>query len=141
MTENECIDKTIETLRSIYNSDMEKLTYGEEFLKKIGYTKEILESSAKRNSQLAEWLEELKSYRDAEEQGLLLRLPCKIGDKVYQIEDGYIYEFNARSIDVRKENEKYIFCIDSMDYKMDDFGKTVFLTKEEAEQALKQMGE
>lgn len=72
----------------------------------------------------------------AEEQGLILRLPCKIGDKVYQIEDGYIYKFNARSIDVRKENEEYIFCIDSMDYKMDDFGKTVFLTKEDAEQAL-----
>ena len=34
--------------------------------------------------QLAEWLEELKAYKNAEEQGLLLRLPCKIRDTVYE---------------------------------------------------------
>lgn len=28
-------------------------------------------------------LEELKSYKDLEEQGLLVRLPCKVGDIVY----------------------------------------------------------
>lgn len=81
----------------------------------------------------------LAEYEDLEEQGLLLKLPCKIGDKIYHIEDGYIYEFNAKSIDIRKENEEYIFCIDYGDYKLDDFGKTVFLTKEEAEQELKRL--
>ena len=29
--------------------------------------------------QLIAQLEELKQYKDAEEQGLLLRLPCKVG--------------------------------------------------------------
>lgn len=81
----------------------------------------------------------LREYEIAEEQGLLLRLPCKVGSKIYQIEDGYIYEFNAKSIDIRQENGKYIFCIDSMDYNFDDFGKIVFLTQEEAEQALAKM--
>lgn len=33
--------------------------------------------------QIAEYLEELKSYKDLEEQGLLVRLPCKVGDIVY----------------------------------------------------------
>lgn len=40
---------------------------------------------AEVHEQLAEWLEELKSYKDLEEQGLLVRLPCKVGDTVYDI--------------------------------------------------------
>lgn len=35
--------------------------------------------------QVKRYLEELKRYRDLEEQGLLLRLPCKVGDTVYAI--------------------------------------------------------
>ena len=35
------------------------------------------------HKQVKEYLEELKQYRYAEEQGLLLRLPCKVGDTVY----------------------------------------------------------
>lgn len=33
--------------------------------------------------QVAEYLEELKEYRKAEEQGLLKMLPCRVGDTVY----------------------------------------------------------
>lgn len=82
----------------------------------------------------------LADYEDAEEQGLLLRLPCKVGDTVYHIEDGYIYEFKAKEISVRMENGEYIFCIDSMDYKAEDFGRIVFLTREKAESALAEKG-
>jgi hypothetical protein len=86
-------------------------------------------------------LNKLGEYEDAEEQGKLIRLPCKIGDKIYHIEDGYIYEFNAEKIEIRKEDGEYIYCIDSMDYRKDDFGKIAFLTVEEAEQALAKMKE
>lgn len=47
---------------------------------------------------VAELLEELKSYKEAEEQDLLVRLPCKVGDIVYvdstilPIEDMECYE-------------------------------------------------
>lgn len=68
-------------------------------------------------------------------------MPCKVGDKIYQIEDGYIYEFNAEKIEIRKEDGEYIYCIDFMDYHKDDFGKIAFLTLEEAEQALAKMKE
>lgn len=34
---------------------------------------------AKGYEELADWLEELKRYRDLEEQGRLLVLPCKVG--------------------------------------------------------------
>ena len=40
---------------------------------------------AEEHEQIAEWLEELKSYKDLEEQGLLVRLPCKVGDTMYDI--------------------------------------------------------
>ena len=37
------------------------------------------------HKQVKEYLEELKRYRDLEEQGLLLRSPCEVGTKVYAI--------------------------------------------------------
>lgn len=39
---------------------------------------------------MAELREKLKRYEDAEEQGLLLRLPCKVGDTVYVIAPRFI---------------------------------------------------
>lgn len=40
---------------------------------------------AEKYEQVAKWLKELKSYKEAEEQGLLVRLPCKVGDTMYDI--------------------------------------------------------
>lgn len=40
---------------------------------------------AKEHQQLAEWLKELKGYKDLGEQGKLLILPAAIGDKVFSI--------------------------------------------------------
>ena len=37
--------------------------------------------------QFTEWLEELKQYKEAEEQGLLLKLPCSENTTVYVIEN------------------------------------------------------
>ena len=71
----------------------------------------------------------LAEYEDAEEQGLLLRLPCKVGDTVYSVVEDGLQIFELK------------FSLDFYVRRMSDFGKTVFLTKEEAEQALKQMGE
>lgn len=89
----------------------------------------------------------LKQYEDLEEQGLLLKLPCKIGDMVYSITRNFISEYTICSIE--KYNEGFFFnwrCekgiyINVRGFTDYDIGKTVFLTKEEAEQALKQMGE
>ena len=53
---------------------------------------------AEKYEQVAKWLKELKSYKEAEEQGLLVRSPCKVGDIVYvdsailPIEDMECYE-------------------------------------------------
>lgn len=72
-------------------------------------------------------LSELNSYKDAEEQGLLLRLPCKVGDTVYSVVKDGLQIFELK------------FSLDFYVRRMSDFGKTVFLTKEEAGQALETM--
>ena len=82
---------------------------------------------------------ELQEYKNLEEQGLLLRLPCKVGDKIYFIDDGEIYWDSVNAIELRKEKGEFVFCIGFMDYRKDDFGKIVFPTKAEAEKALAEM--
>lgn len=54
---------------------------------------------AEEHEQLVKWLEELKSYKEAEEYGLLVRLPCKVGDTVWDNDFGYpeSYEIKAFS--------------------------------------------
>ncbi len=72
----------------------------------------------------------LYDYRKAEEQGLLLRLPCKVGTKVYALvnECEEMYEPSSWYTTISEES----FDI----YMIDAFGKEVFLTREEAESAL-----
>lgn len=87
--------------------------------------------------------QKLTEYEDLEEQGLLLRLPCKVGDIVYSItNDGKIYPVKATR-EVRIVNGVlHILCesckyVDLVSY--DDIGKTVFLTQAEAEAKLKEL--
>lgn len=86
----------------------------------------------------------LADYEDAEEQGLLLRLPCKVGDTVYEIQPltNRITERIIKSIVICNAPNLAIMYKSGYDYSIlhEDFDKTIFLTKEEAEQALRQMG-
>lgn len=84
--------------------------------------------------------EKLAEYEDLEEQGLLLRLPCKVGTKVYAINriidygevgDEATYSYSI----IEREFQIYMM----MEYGELVFGKTVFLTKVEAEQKLKEI--
>lgn len=104
---------------------------------------------------VAELLEELKSYKEAEEQGLLVRLPCKVGDMVWDNDFGYpeSYEIKAFSYgycdsyvepDIEDEiifyYENYTHSISITGaFPMSEIGKTVFLTREEAEKKLEEM--
>lgn len=74
--------------------------------------------------------QKLKEYEDLEEQGLLLKLPCKVGTMVYEV-----YDFGLAWED---------WQIDQHPISLEDipkFGKTVFLTNAEAEKALEEMEE
>ena len=92
--------------------------------------------------QVKEYLEELKRYRDLEEQGLLLRLPCPIGTTVYNttwwddVEEKVKVDGKTfyRTVHKHKVSKSTFSLLD-----VKDFGKTVFLTKAEAEQKLKEI--
>lgn len=88
-------------------------------------------------------LQKLADYEDLEEQGLLLRLPCKLGDTVYSIaNDGKIYPVKATR-EIRIVNGVLHIICESCKYSdlvsYDDIGKTVFLTQAEAEAKLKEL--
>ena len=93
------------------------------------------------------YIEQLKEYEDLEEQGLLLRLSCNVGDTVYCIEDKKIWDCIVDKVTISRINGVWIEVkapksmpdISAIEYTENAFGKTVFLTKDEAEQKLKEM--
>lgn len=96
-------------------------------------------------------LTKLGDYEDLEEQGRLIKLPCKVGDKIFLDFAGFgkdVDKFTVKDfhLDCFKDGETTLFC----DYESNDrtlsgqidvmeFGKTVFLTKSEAEAKLKEL--
>lgn len=95
-------------------------------------------------------IRKLAEYEDAEEQRLLLKLPCKVGDTVYEISrvepyrNPAIREMGVVDILLR-DNDMYFTLQDLYDRDYDnsilstEFGYTVFFTREQAEQALSEM--
>ena len=96
----------------------------------------------------------LAEYEDLDERGLLLRLPVAEGSIVYVVE--YTFEckldykcplsFDAYKCEeeIHCEHECKVYHVRDAKFNhmmLDRIGKTVFLTKEEAEQALEKMKE
>ena len=92
-------------------------------------------------------LDKLADYEDLEEQGLLLRLPCKIGRTLYQPINSHINEYKVIGLcfDIFRNKWSYEVAyeiIGEWQKTICDFeviGTTVFLTREEAKQALAEM--
>ena len=94
----------------------------------------------------------LSEYEDLDEQGLLLRLPCKVGDTIYRVNAGAkepVIKMRVLQVHYKQlHKDRIIIRIDAINdndmgencYLLEDFGKTVFLTQSEAEQKLKEMG-
>ena len=94
-------------------------------------------------------LQSLADYEDAEEQGLLLRLPCKVGSTVWWLNGKFLMECEIESFIVDedgvsfahirylhdKEHNRYYGH--NLDIK--ELGTRWFLTKEETEQTLIKM--
>lgn len=97
---------------------------------------------------LSETIELLQSDR-------LIELPCKVGDTVYLVDFEYgIYKCIVNDIQILSDNKPvytlYFYSQNGyeaaelewdIDIERDCFGKTVFLTKEEAEAKLKELNE
>ena len=74
---------------------------------------------------------ELQKYKDLEKQDRLIELPCKVGDTIWRIAT----QHNNYDDSPYKIVMKLSFRLDYLK----EMGKTVFLTKEEAEAKLEEM--
>ena len=129
---------------------MERLTYrGSETMTEDGLiTPSYSDYSTRRI------IERLAEYEDLDEQGLLLRLPCKVGDIIWDNDfgkpcayritgfsfgeaDGYIDD-PVITDDIVYYYSNYNGSIMGS-FAMNEIGKSLFLTQAEAEQKLKEM--
>ena len=94
----------------------------------------------------------LKEYEGLEEQGRLIKLPCKVGDVVYRINIGAMkpviplrvveYRFKIVGNCIREKiccSDDFLCKQPSIIYYAEDIGNKVFLTKSEAEARLKEL--
>ena len=92
-------------------------------------------------------IKKLADYEDLEEQGLLVRLPCKVGDTVYVVLSVYC---KSKYAEAHVRDYTYFtscgFCVvvtstkfDKQSIPFSEFGKTVFLTREEVEKNLEEL--
>ena len=102
---------------------------------------------------MADLREKLKRDEDAEEQGLLLRLPCKVGDTLYRVNKGAkepVIMMRVIQLYIKQiHKDRTVMRIDAINdadmgescYLPCDIGERIFLTREEAEAKLKEMEE
>ena len=164
------IDKVVEELEE-KKADMNFCEYRDAFIDAIEIVKQVVDGFVKTienqtcegyehgriltNAEANQWNE----YRQLDEQGLLLRLPCGIGADVYFIPSKTNYKLNilqgypesnrAYHQNVEKitftPNGWYLECDKDIEYATDHilvdklYKETWFLTQAEAEQKLKEM--
>lgn len=94
---------------------------------------------------MADLREKLKEYEDSEEQGRLIKLPCKEGDIVYVPTRDFISEFRIIQIIISGNDRLFRWVLNTgiypnlVGFSNEDIGKNVFLTKFEAEAKLREL--
>lgn len=115
---------------------MERLTYRTELGVSIDKNEDCPTCSAcwncnippRKCGYISDALKKLADYEDLEEQGRLIKLPCKVGDTVYHVVQGRIVEVS---------NVDLFFLLLSV--VENRFNNSVFLTKSEAEAKLEEL--
>ena len=128
------LDEAIKHAKEVAKINLAEATYNFPDLKEYY---DNCSECANQHNQLAEWLEELKSYKEAEEQGLLVRLPCPIGTTVWDICGMDIRENVLSGIECGKDGKQFLWA--NHDEWLGELNDLVFLTREEAEKKLEEM--
>lgn len=130
---------------------MERLTEVtiEDGVKLYDISEKLCLSRTTQGEKITTILKKLADYEDLEGQGMLIKLPCKVGDVVYAYCNEFgILEYEVDSIVIDKHityqcsaysepiGDCPSECLDEIEPDISDFGKTVFLTKSEAEEKI-----
>ena len=139
MTDFKIIPQVIEGAEDIVRKAKDEYVCNMLFDLKID--KDVLENQLKEIHRLNDVIRE---YEELEEQGLLLKLPCKVGQKVWIVfKDNIIEEHIVSWIKIGEVNDTICFeddcCYSVWNKNYEDFKKWVFFTREEAEQELKRL--
>lgn len=93
-------------------------------------------------------LDRLKELVEADREGRCVVLPCKIGDTIYDIQMGKITKKTIISIPFLLSKSVNHLCLHAINIRnalttidTENLGKTVFLSREEAESVLGKMKE
>lgn len=87
-------------------------------------------------TQAAELRSRLKRYEDEDEQGRLIRLPCPMNTKIYLIVTKRARSYSTKQFRFIKTSQ-LTWC--NLETVLRNFGKTVFLDRNEAETAMERM--
>lgn len=128
------LDEAIKHAKEVAKTNLAEATYNFPDLKEYY---DNCSECANQHNQLAEWLEELKSFKEAEEQGLLVRLPCPIGTTVWDIYGMDIRENVLSVIECGKDGKQFLWA--NHDEWLGELNDLVFLAREEAEKKLEEM--
>lgn len=126
---------------------MKKLTLEEAInhAKKVATQMELdnCKECAENHKQLAAWLKELEAYKNAEQQSLLVKLPCKIGDAIYRVTPETLVPITRDIIMQITICDGFILLHGEVISEIDaaEIGETAFLSIEEADRKLKELAE
>lgn len=92
-------------------------------------------------------IDRLREFAEADKEGRVLILPCKVGDTVYFVNAKHILEFTVVGYAVDETGISWVYSehVDKTGhtyertFSPDRIGKTTFLSREEAEKALQEM--
>jgi hypothetical protein len=92
--------------------------------------------------QLCRGCDRLEKLDEADKNGRVVVLPCKIGDVLYRASPSGVVVHRVANMVYRELTSRwYIDTIPNLPYASEELGKTTFLTREEAEKALKEVGQ
>ena len=120
----------IGAMRTAFEQSADRIVAAEEYA--LVLKKEI--------EKLRAQLRHLEGLAKADKDGRLVVLPCKVGDTLFRVFAGEILEHKVRNmryfaIQGRWDIDTTPFC----SYVESSIGKTIFLTREEADRALEAM--
>ena len=112
----------------------------ERLTERIGKGICIKETSTNDNKSIWNAIERLAELEDDLESGKMIRLPCKVGDKLYSIpfDNSKIFEHKVKGFRIIaiSENKQSNYIETDIGFL---FGENAFLTKAEAEKKLKEL--